>query len=129
MDGLKIIIEVKEERISELEDRTIEITQSGKQKLDPPKSESEQSWGTSGTITKALIFVLSKSQNNSEELKKNSKNNGWKLSKFGKTNLEIQEAEQIKKATCRHIIINLLKTKEQQQKNLKSSQRKTTPHL
>ena len=44
MDGLKIIIEVKEERISELEDRAIEITQSGKQKLDPPqKSESEQS--------------------------------------------------------------------------------------
>ena len=43
MDGLQIIIEVKEERISELEDRTIEITQSGKQKLDPPKSESEQS--------------------------------------------------------------------------------------
>ena len=35
---------MKEERISELEDSAIEITQSGKQKLDPPKSESEQSY-------------------------------------------------------------------------------------
>ena len=75
MDGLKIIIEVKEERISELEDRTIEITQSGKQKLDPrpQKVKVNRAIGTSGTITKALIFVLSKSQNKSEELKKNSK--------------------------------------------------------
>ena len=91
MDGLKIIIEVKEERISELEDRAIEITQSGKQKLDPPppkKVKVNRAVGTRGTITKALIFVLSKSQNKRKKEfraeKELKRNNGCKHSKLGK---------------------------------------------
>ena len=59
-DGFKGRMEVTEERISELEDRTLEITQSGQQETDWKKVSRPS--GTYRNIMEDLTFVSSESQ-------------------------------------------------------------------
>lgn len=64
MEGFNIRMEEAEERINELEDRTIEITQSEHQKKKRLKKTKEQNQnkkpivpGTCGTVTQELTFL------------------------------------------------------------------------
>jgi len=64
----------------ELEDRTIEITQSGKQKLDLQKSESEQScrdpWDYNKSSNICSIKVPEQEKERVQSLKRTQRNNG-----------------------------------------------------
>lgn len=68
---------------SELENRTLEITQCEKQWENRLKKKKNRASEICGTVTKGLTFVISEYQKRKREgLKKSSRNNGWKFPKF-----------------------------------------------
>lgn len=112
-----------EDRISELQDRAIEIFHLNIQRKQPDKK------GTWRTITESWCLSHWSSQRRERKragLNKFSEKYGWKHPKFDDTNLQVQEAMRIthtinpKKFTSGCIKIKLLKTKDKEE-NLKAT--------
>lgn len=70
VDRVNSRMEGKAERISELEHRTIEITQSRQQRKHRLRENMNRASGTCGAIIKEEKFMLSKSQKERKKRKK-----------------------------------------------------------